>query len=104
MSQKTSRNHSRISPLSLLAGLLVTALSVPALLGQSAPFPTYTAGPQTNGSYVVSDGTIITPAGIQVDLGIRVRAKAVALNPAGNHTAAVLTELLGNREGQASDG
>jgi YVTN family beta-propeller protein len=41
---------------------------------------------------VVSDGQIITPAGTQVDLGIRVRAKAVALNPnAKSHTAAVLT-------------
>jgi DNA-binding beta-propeller fold protein YncE len=91
MSQTASRNHSRTNPLRLLASLLVTGLSVPALLGQSVPFPTYTAGPQTNGNFVVSDGTILTPAGTQVDLGIRVRAKAVALNPTGNHTAAVLT-------------
>jgi YVTN family beta-propeller protein len=75
----------------VLAGLLLTGLSVPALMGQSAQFPTYTPGPQTNGSFVVSDGTVITPAGIQVNLGIRVRAKAVAVNPTGNHTAAVLT-------------
>jgi DNA-binding beta-propeller fold protein YncE len=41
---------------------------------------------------VVSSGQIITPAGKQVDLGIRVRAKALALNPnQHNHTAAVLT-------------
>ncbi|MGB6689997.1 MAG: bifunctional YncE family protein/alkaline phosphatase family protein [Terracidiphilus sp.] len=91
MSAKTFRNHLRISPLRLLAGLLATGLSVPALLGQSVPFPTYTPGPQTNGSFVVSDGTVITPAGTQVDLGIRVRAKSIALNPTGNHTAAVLT-------------
>ena len=91
MSAKTSRNHSRINPLPLLAGLLATGLSVPALLGQSVPFPTYVPGPQPDGSYVVSDGTIITPAGTQVNLGIRVRAKAIALNPTGNHTAAVLT-------------
>ena len=40
----------------------------------------------------MSSGQIITPAGTQVDLGIRVRAKAVALNPnAATHTAAVLT-------------
>jgi YVTN family beta-propeller protein len=91
MSPKTSRKHSRINPLHLIAGLLATGLSVPALLGQSAQFPTYTVGPQTNGTYVVSDGTIITPVGTQVDLGIRVRAKAIALNPTGNHTAAVLT-------------
>ena len=89
-SRNDSRNKSRISRLSLLAGLLSTGLSVPAL-AQSVPFPTYTVGPQPDGSYVVSDGTIINPAGIQVDLGIRVRAKAIALNPTGNHTAAVLT-------------
>ncbi len=78
MSAKTSRNHSRINPLPLLAGLLATRLSVPALLGQSVPFPTYVPGPQPDGSYVVSDGNIITPAGTQVNLGIRVRAKAMA--------------------------
>jgi YVTN family beta-propeller protein len=56
------------------------------------PFPTYQTGPQKDGSWVVGDGQIITPAGIQVDLGIRVRAKAIALNPSpGSHTAAVLT-------------
>ena len=56
------------------------------------PFPTYVTGPQPNGSWVVSSGQIITPAGKQVDLGIRVRAKAIALNPNGRtHTAAVLT-------------
>jgi len=76
--------------LGTLAGLLVTGLSVP-VLAQSVPFPTYSVGPQPDGSYVVSDGTIITPAGTQVDLGIRVRAKAIAVNPTGNHTAAVLT-------------
>ena len=74
-----------------LAGLLATGLSIPAF-AQSVPFPTYTAGAQPDGSFVVSSGQIITPAGTQVDLGIRVRAKAVALNPnAQTHTAAVLT-------------
>jgi YVTN family beta-propeller protein len=74
-----------------LAGLLATGLSVP-MFAQSVQFPTYTAGAQPNGSFVVSSGQIITPAGTQVDLGIRVRAKAVALNPnAATHTAAVLT-------------
>jgi hypothetical protein len=59
---------------------------------QSKEYPTYVTGPQKNGSWVVSDGQIITPAGTQVDLGIRVRAKAIALNPsAKSHTAAVLT-------------
>ena len=90
MLEKTSRSISRINYLRLLAGLLATGLSIPAF-AQSVPFPTYAVGPQPNGTYVVSDGTIITPAGTQVNLGIQVRAKAVALNPKGNHTAAVLT-------------
>ena len=81
-------NKSRSSLLTVATALL--SMSVPAL-AQSAPFPTYTVGPQPDGSYVVSNGTIITPAGTQVNLGIRVRAKAVALNPTGNQTAAVLT-------------
>jgi YVTN family beta-propeller protein len=80
-------NHPRIN--GFFVGLLTAGLSV-AALSQSVPFPTYTTGPQPDGSYVVSDGTIITPAGTQVNLGIRVRAKAIALNPKGNHTAAVL--------------
>ena len=99
-SRKKSRNNSRdnhdklrINRLRPLAGLLATGLTVPAFLAaQSVPFPTYVTGPQSNGSFVVSSGQIITPAGIQVDLGIRVRAKAVALNPkTSTHTAAVLT-------------
>jgi YVTN family beta-propeller protein len=85
----------------LLAGLLAAGLSIPAL-AQSVPFPTYTPGENLSGSqgpdypstlpnpWVVSDGTIITPAGTQVYLGTTTRAKAVALNPLGNHTAAVL--------------
>jgi YVTN family beta-propeller protein len=81
---------SRLRP---LAGLLATGLSVPAFAaGQSVPFPTYQTGPQTDGSWVVSSGQVISPAGIQVDLGIRVRAKAVAVNPhLRTHSAAVLT-------------
>ncbi len=71
MSAKTSRNRPRINPSRLLACLLVTGLSIPALLGQSVPFPTYKVGPQTNGTFVASDGTILTPAGTQVNLGIR---------------------------------
>ncbi len=67
-------------------------LVVPGLAAQSRQFPTYVTGPQPNGSWVVSSGQIITPAGTQVDLGIRVRAKAIALNPnLRTHTAAVLT-------------
>ncbi len=89
--RKASRNRSKINRLRPLAGLLATGLSLPAF-AQSVPFPTYTPGPQPNGSFVVSSGQVITPAGKQVDLGIRVRAKAVAVNPNANtHTAAVLT-------------
>jgi YVTN family beta-propeller protein len=90
---RNSRNKPRINRLRPLAGLLATGLIVPGLAGQSKEFPTYVAGPQANGSWVVSSGQIITPAGKQVDLGIRVRAKAIALNPnAKTHTAAVLTD------------
>ena len=92
MSRKSSRNKSRINRLRPLAGLLATGLSIPALAGESTPFPTYVAGPQPNGSFVVGSGQVITPVGTQVDLGVRVRAKAIALNPnPHNHTAAVLT-------------
>jgi len=87
-----SRNKSRINRLRPLTGLLA-GLSLPVLAGaQSVPYPTYVTGPQPNGSWVVGNGQVINPAGKQVDLGIRVRAKAIALNPNLNtHTAAVLT-------------
>ena len=89
--QKVRKNQSRFNRLRPLAGLLATGLSLPAL-AQSAPFPTYVTGAQPDGSFVVSSGQVITPAGIQVDLGIRVRATAVAVNPnTATHTAAVLT-------------
>jgi len=92
-SRNKSRNKSRINHLRPLSGLLAAGLSLPMLaVAQSKPYPTYVTGPQPNGSWVVGDGQIITPAGTQVDLGIRVRAKAIALNPsAKSHTAAVLT-------------
>jgi YVTN family beta-propeller protein len=92
MSRK-SRSKSRIKRLRPLATLLATGLGSAVLAaGQSVPYPTYVTGPQSNGSWVVSDGQIITPAGLQVDLGIRVRAKAIAVNPnTKTHTAAVLT-------------
>lgn len=94
MYHHTSRNYrvpkSRVNRLAVLTGVLSIGLTLPAL-AQSVSFPTYTVGPQPNGAYVVSNGTIITPAGKQVNLGIEVRAKAVAVNPTGNHTAAVLT-------------
>ncbi|HTW80306.1 MAG TPA: hypothetical protein VME23_12240 [Terracidiphilus sp.] len=101
MFRTASQNYSTINLLRPLAILLAAALSIPAL-AQSVQFPTYTPGENLSGSqgpdypstlpnpWVVSDGTIITPAGTQVYLGTTTRAKAVALNPLGNHTAAVL--------------
>jgi YVTN family beta-propeller protein len=93
---------SSLSKLScLLAGLLAMGVSIPAF-AQSVEFPKYEVGTNQNGTqgpnypstlptpWVVSDGTILTPAGTQVYLGITTRAKAVALNPTRNHTAAVL--------------
>src|SRR5580658_2343406 len=87
-----SRNKSRINRLRPLAGMLAAGMCLPGLAAaQSKEYPTYVTGPQPNGSWVVSDGAVITPAGTQVDLGIRVRAKAIALNPnVRSHTAAVL--------------
>ena len=93
-----TRNISRTR---LLAGLVAVGFSVP-VIAQSVPFPTYQVGENKAGPqgpdypstlptpWVVSDGQIITPAGTQVYLGITTRAKAVALNPTGNNTAAVL--------------
>lgn len=96
MSRKASRYQSRNSRrkrLRPLAGLLAAGLTFPGLAAaQSKEYPTYFTGPQPNGTWVVSNGQIVNPAGMQVDLGIRVRAKAIALNPnVKNHTAAVLT-------------
>ncbi len=83
---------SRTNRLSPLAGILAMGLGAPTAAAASGQFPLYQTGLQSNGSYVVSNGQVITPAGIQVNLGIRVRAKAVAINPnPASHTAAVLT-------------
>ncbi len=101
MSRKTFQHYSRINRLRLVAGLLAAGVCVPAF-AQSVPFPTYAPGENTSATtgptysqplanpWVVSDGTIITPVGTQVYLGTTTRAKAIALNPTGNHTAAVL--------------
>jgi YVTN family beta-propeller protein len=101
MSRRSSRSRARTKAqnkflnksISPLAGLLAAGLGSTALAaGQSVPYPTYVTGPQPNGSWVVGNGQVITPTGVQVDLGIRVRAKAIALNPnLRTHTAAVLT-------------
>jgi YVTN family beta-propeller protein len=91
--EKNKSKTKRMSPIAklLAAGLGCTALAV-AQSNPSNPYPTYVVGPQAAGSWVVSSGQVITPAGTQVDLGIRVRAKAIAVNPTANsHTAAVLT-------------
>jgi YVTN family beta-propeller protein len=99
-----SRNKSRINRLRPLAGLLATGLSCAGLAtAQSKEYPTYSAGPQPNGSWVVSSGQVINPAGTQVNLGIRVRAKAVALNPNHKtHTAAVLTMGTSTSDGNGA--
>jgi YVTN family beta-propeller protein len=100
-SQDVTRNQWTINRLLPLAGLLAAGLSATAF-AQSIPFPTYTVGENKDASkapnypstlptpWVVSSGQIITPVGTQVYLGTTTRAKAVALNPTGNHTAAVL--------------
>ena len=69
----------------LLAGAPALALADP-----SVQYPTYTVGPQPDGSYVMSTGQVITPAGTVINLGSPVRAKAVALNPTHHNSAAVL--------------
>ena len=84
-----------------LVGLMAAGLSVSAV-AQSVSYPTYQVGANKNSPHgvddqstlptpwVVSNGQVITPVGIQVYLGNTTRAKAVALNPTGNGTAAVL--------------
>lgn len=58
---------------------------------------TRTVGPQSDGSYIVSDNQRITPAGKLVDLGSPVRAKTVAVNPRSQtKTGAVM--LMGASE------
>ena len=98
-SQDVTRNQWTINRLLALAALLGAGLSATA---QSVPFPTYTVGENKDVSkgpnypstlptpWVVGNGQIITPSGTPVYLGTTTRAKAVALNPKGNHTAAVL--------------
>jgi YVTN family beta-propeller protein len=79
-----------------LAASIALALAGPTL-GVAADQSTRTVGPQTDGSYIVSDNQRITPAGKLVDLGSPVRAKAVAVNPnLATKTAAVM--LMGASE------
>jgi YVTN family beta-propeller protein len=72
-----------------LYGLMTLGLYAPAF-GQSQQFPTYQVGPQANGTFVMSTGQIVSPAGKVVILGSPVRAKAVALNPTNANSAAAL--------------
>ena len=99
-----SRNRSRINRLQPLTRVLAAGLSLSGLAAaQSKEYPTYSAGPQPNGSWVVSSGQVINPAGTQVNLGIRVRAKAVAVNPKSKtHTAAVLTMGTSTSDGNGA--
>ncbi len=102
MYRTMSQHESLFNRLRSVAVLLAAGLSIPAL-AQSVPFPTYSPGQNSSATtgptlaaplaspWVVSDGTIITPAGTQVYLGTTTRAKQVAINPnSSTHTAAVL--------------
>jgi YVTN family beta-propeller protein len=80
-----------------MVSALITAASAAATAGPSTEFPTYTVGPQSNGSYVMSTGQVITPAGQVINLNNNltgtvspVRAKKVVLNPVNHNYAAVL--------------
>src|SRR5580704_15175197 len=74
-----------------VVGAAALAVAAPALATPSLPFPTYSVGPQADGSVVMSTNQTITPAGTLVKLGTPTRAKAIALNPnPASHTGAVL--------------
>ena len=100
MHRKAFHDQFHRNRLRLFTCLLSMGLSA-ATFAQSVPFPTYQAGPQSNGTFIAGDGRFLTPNGTQVDLGIKVRAKAVALNPTGNHTAAVLVMGTSGANGKA---
>ena len=74
-----------------VVGAAALAVAAPALATPSLPFPTYSVGPQADGSVVMSTNQTVTPAGMLVKLGTPTRGKAIALNPnPANHTGAVL--------------
>src|ERR1700749_54638 len=88
--------HKSSSMVACVVSAVIGASSA-AMAGQSTEFPTYTVAPQTNGSYVMSTGQIVTPAGTVINLSIGlsgtaspVRAKSIALNPVNHNYAAVL--------------
>jgi hypothetical protein len=64
-----------------VAGAAVLAAVVPALAAPSLPFPTYSVGPQADGSIVMSTNQTITPVGTLLKSPVWTRAKAIALNP-----------------------
>jgi YVTN family beta-propeller protein len=89
----TNRSSSMVS---CVVSAMIAASSA-AMADPSTQFPTYTVGPQANGSYVMSTGQIITPAGTVINLSDQlagahgaVRAKQIALNPVNHNYAAVL--------------
>ncbi len=76
----------------LVHSTLAAATTV-ALADPSSEFPTYTVGQQADGSYVMSTGQIVTPAGTLINLsanGSPTRAKEIAVDPANSEFAAVL--------------
>ncbi|MGH8328756.1 MAG: hypothetical protein ACRET2_18555, partial [Steroidobacteraceae bacterium] len=76
--------------ISVLVHSALVAASAATLANASTEFPTYTVGPQPDGSYVMSTGQVITPAGTVVNLGSPVRAKEVVQNPTNPNSVAVL--------------
>src|SRR5262245_6336679 len=93
--------HKSSNMVRCMVSALVAAASTVAVAAPSTEFPTYTVGPQANGSYVMSTGQIITPAGKVINLTNNltgtispVRAKQVVLNPVNHSFAAVL--LMGS--------
>jgi YVTN family beta-propeller protein len=105
---RRSAKKSNVKRLSPLANLLAAGLGSAALaFAQSSPYPTYVTGPNPAGwpanSWVVSSGQVINPVGTQVNLGVRVRAKAIAMNPnVATHTAAVLTMGTSTSDGDGA--
>src|SRR5260370_1237083 len=74
-----------------VVGAAALAAAAPALATPSLPFPTYSVGPQADGSVVMSKNPTITSAGTMVKFGTPTGGMAIALNPnPDNHTGAVL--------------
>jgi YVTN family beta-propeller protein len=92
LSQKGDSGFSVGPPKDAVTG--VTSVTKNSQASQSGS-PERTVGPQQDGSIVVSDNQMLTPAGKIIELGSPVRAKAIVLNPNGvTHSGAVL--LMGS--------